>query len=84
MVAHTSARRREGANWEQTIYLAVSTQNPGLGKKFLPGLLAENRDGNGSLPRFRNLISVMISSRPSTFRDEDERISIMAQSRRLH
>ena len=29
-------------------------KNPGLEKKFLPGLLAE-RDGNGSIPRFRNL-----------------------------
>ena len=35
-------------------------------KEFLPGLLAENRDGNGSLPRSRNLISEKVSSRPST------------------
>jgi hypothetical protein len=33
---------------------------------FLPGLLAENRDGNGSLPRSRNLISEKVFTRPST------------------
>src|ERR1700687_5391025 len=33
---------------------------------FLPGLLAENRDGNGSLPRSRNLISEKVLTRPST------------------
>src|ERR1017187_4546471 len=36
------------------------------GKEFLPGLLAENRDGNGSLPRSRNLISEKVFTRPST------------------
>ena len=36
------------------------------GKGFLPGLLAENRDGNGSLPRSRNLISEEVLTRPST------------------
>src|ERR1700692_637245 len=35
-------------------------------KEFLPGLLAENRDGNGSLPRSRNLISEKVLTRPST------------------
>jgi hypothetical protein len=35
-------------------------------KEFLPGLLAENRDGNGSLPRSRNLISEKVFTRPST------------------
>ena len=35
-------------------------------KEFLPGLLAENRDGNGSLPRPRNLISEKVFTRPST------------------
>ena len=35
-------------------------------KQFLPGLLAENRDGNGSLPRSRNLISEKVFPRPST------------------
>ena len=35
-------------------------------KQFLPGLLAENKDGNGSLPRSRNLISEKVSTRPST------------------
>ena len=35
-------------------------------KVFLPGLLAENRDGNGSLPRSRNLISEKVFTRPST------------------
>src|ERR1700692_1236531 len=35
-------------------------------KEFLPGLLAENRDGNGSLPRPRNLISEKVLTRPST------------------
>src|SRR6202521_4946254 len=36
------------------------------GKEFLPGLLAENRDGNGSLPRSRNLIPGKVFTRPST------------------
>src|ERR1017187_9670312 len=36
------------------------------GKEFLPGLLAENRDGNGSLPCSRNLISEKVLTRPST------------------
>jgi hypothetical protein len=35
-------------------------------KEFLPGLLAENRDGNGSLPRSRNPIPEKVDSRPST------------------
>src|ERR1700681_3418686 len=35
-------------------------------KEFLPGLLAENRDGNGSLPRSRNLISEKALTSPST------------------
>jgi hypothetical protein len=35
-------------------------------KQFLPGLLAENRDGNGSLPHFRNPIPVKVSCRPSS------------------
>ena len=35
-------------------------------KEFLPGLLAENRDGNGSLPRSRNLISEKVFARPTT------------------
>src|SRR3984893_15083744 len=33
---------------------------------FLPGLLAENRDGHGSLPRSRNLLSEKVLTRPST------------------
>src|ERR1700694_5363375 len=33
---------------------------------FLPGLLAENRDGHGSLPRSRNLLSEKGLTRPST------------------
>src|ERR1700681_2931808 len=33
---------------------------------FLPGLLAENRDGHGSLPRSRNLLSEKVFTRPST------------------
>jgi transposase len=33
--------------------------------EFLPGLLAENRDGNGSLPRSRNPIPEKVDSRPS-------------------
>jgi hypothetical protein len=36
------------------------------GKEFLPGRLAENRDGNGSLPRPRNPISEKVASRPSS------------------
>ena len=36
-------------------------------KQFLPGLLAENSDGNGSLPRSRNLISVKVSSETVQF-----------------
>src|SRR6202521_4382864 len=36
------------------------------GKEFLPGLLAENGDGNGSLPRSRNLLSEKVLTRPST------------------
>src|ERR1700692_957566 len=35
-------------------------------KEFLPGLLAENTDGDGSLPRSRNLISEKVLTRPST------------------
>jgi transposase len=37
---------------------------PRFRKGTLPGLLAKNRDGNGSLPRSRNLIPVMVCSRP--------------------
>jgi hypothetical protein len=46
--------------------LAAAAYNPGLGKEFLPSLPAENRDGNGSLPRSRNLISEKVFIRPST------------------
>jgi len=47
--------------------LAVTTQKSLFREKeFLLGLLAENRDGNGPLPRSRNLISEKVSLRPST------------------
>jgi hypothetical protein len=46
--------------------LAVTTKNPCLRKKFLPGLLEENRDGNESLSGFRNPIPEKVSSRPSS------------------
>src|SRR4029077_11758407 len=45
--------------------LQCRPKNPGLEKKFLPGLLAE-RDGNGSIPRFRNLLSEKVLTRPSS------------------
>jgi hypothetical protein len=42
---------------------------------------AGGKQGNGSLPRFRNLMSDKVFTRLSTYRDESERISTVARSR---
>ena len=58
----------------------------GLKSRFkeYPGFAGGNRDGNRSIPRFRNLISEMVFRDRPVYRDESERISIMARSLWLH